>query len=453
MQVPTVTVVTSELAGLGKDTALSQGVVDYPFVVVPHPLGMTPAGEVQKKSEQAFPEILRMAIGWKPETKRLTDKAAYPAERLTLKGSLHDLNRTFFDAGWSLGLPVEPPTASRVAEMLTGTTLAPQTVLGAVPPRMGILTIELVAVHAAMAGCRPQYMPVLIAALEAMLDPRANWRGAATTTGTTAALIIVNGPVVEEICIASTQGAAGADHHANVSIGYAFNLIADVVGGAKSPSPDKSTLGAPSDCVAWVFGENEAALPGGWQPLHMQRGFKKNESVVTFMPTYPPVENIDHWSRTPEEHLTWWAHLVSPLTAVGGPCEVSQIEQVYIIGVGPEHASLVSGKWSQDTFKTKFWEAVRAPLSAWPKHAPHLDVLTSKLGPMKRDTLVPVTMSPEQFLTVIAGGAGKHSHYFAPFPRCSVVSKRVTSGKNADRPKMRAGARERSASSPLRRAR
>jgi hypothetical protein len=425
MQVPTVTVVTSELAGLGKDTALSQGAVDYPFVVVPHPLGMAPAEEVRKKSERAFPEILEMGTGWKPGKKSLPTKAAYPAERITLEGSLHDLNRTFFDAGWSLGLPVEPTTTERVAEMLTGTILPPHTVLGAVPPRMGLLTVELVAAHAAMAGCRPEYMPVLIAALEAMLDPRANWRGAATTTGTTAALIVVNGPIIKEIGIASSQGAAGADHHANVSIGYAFNLVADVVGGAKSPSPDKSTLGAPSDCVAWVFGENEDALPEGWQPLHVQRGFKKNESVVTFMPTYPPVENIDHWSTTPEEHLTWWAHLVSPLTAVGGPCEVSQIEQAYIIGVGPEHASLVAGKWSQNTFKTRFWEAVRAPLSAWPKGAPHLDVLKNKLGPMKRDTRIPVTLAPEQFLTVMAGGAGKHSHYFAPFPRCSVVSKRV----------------------------
>ena len=426
MGIPTVTVTTSELIGLANDTALSQGVKGYPFVTVPHPIGMISADEVRKKADNAFSEILNMAIGWKPASTPFRPKAVYPAERFSFSGTLHELNRSFFDKGWSLGLPIEPPTVPRVAQMLTGTTLRPDTCLGQVPPRMGTLTVELVAAHAVMAGCQPEYMSVLVAALKAMLEPQANWRGAATTTGTTAALIIVNGPIVEKIGIASAQGSAGADHHANASIGYAINLIADIVGGAKSPSPDKSTLGAPSDLVAWIFGENEDALPEGWQPLHVQRGFRKNESVVTFMATYPPIENIDHWSATPDEHLRWWAHLVSPLTAVGGPCEVSQMDRTYIIGVGPEHAALMAaGGWSQNAFKKRFWEQVRIPLSAWPKGGPHMDVLVQKFGPVSPETLIPVTLKPEQFLTVIAGGAGKHSHYFAPFPRCSPVSKKI----------------------------
>jgi len=424
--IPTVTITTTEFVGLAKDTALSQGVADQCFVVVPHPMGMIPPEEIKKKAEAAFPEILKVATGWQPTARLPAAKPSYPAERLTFTGTTAELNGIFSKKGWSLGLPVNPPTPERVAEMLRGTSRPPDGVLGQVPPRMGTLTVEMVAVHAAMAGCRPEYMPLLLAATEAMLDPKANWRGAATTTGTAGALFIVNGPVIKEIGIASGQGAAGKMHHANASIGYAINLIASIVGGSKPPSPDKSTLGAPSDFVCWLFGENEDALPQGWEPLHAALGFRRSDSVVTFMGIYPPIDNIDHWSVTPDEHVNWWAHLVTPLTGIGGPCWVSQMEQVFIIGMGPEHAQLVAGAgWSQERFKKAFWEKVRIPFSAWPKGCPNTEVMIEKIGPVKPDTLIPVTLKPELFQTVIAGGAGKHSHYFAPFPGCFPVSRIV----------------------------
>ncbi len=421
------TVVTSEFVDLAGDTARSQGVAEgYPFAVVSHPMGMISPEEVRKKAEGVFAEILDKATQRDADGDFWPAQTVYSAERITVEGSIYDVNSFFFDRGWSLGLPVLPPTPYRVAWMLTGTTLKPDMIIGLVPPRMGLLTVELAAVHAVMAGCRPEYMPVLIAVLQAMLEPEANWRGAATTTATTAGLIIINGPIVKEIGIAASQGSAGADHHPNASIGYAISLIADVVGGARSPSPDKSTLGAPADFVPWIFGENEEALPRGWQSLHEQRGFSRGDDVVTFMAVYPPVENIDHWSATAEEHLRWWANLVSPLTAVGGPCEVSQMERDYIIGLGPEHAALIAEcGWTQAAFKKEFWERVRRPLSAWPKAGPHMETLVQKMGPVTPETLIPVTIRPDQFLTVIAGGAGKHSHYFAPFPRCSPVSRKV----------------------------
>ncbi|MCC6473783.1 MAG: hypothetical protein IT514_08570 [Burkholderiales bacterium] len=411
--------------GLGKVTAQSQGAAEgYPFISVPHPVGMIPAEEVRRKADDAVQELLGTALHWQPRPR--SPESPCEAGGLGFEGSVHELNRFFFEKGWSLGLPILPPTHEAVARMVRATKRETHAVIGQVPPRMGLLTVELAAAHAVMAGCRPEYMPVLIAALEAMLEPEVNWVGAATTTATTSAVVIVNGPVVKQIGIASRQGAAGADHHPNVSMGYAINLIADIVGGAKSPSPDKSTLGAPSDLVCWFFAENEDALPEGWQPLHVQRGFDRGDSVVTFMAAYPPADNADHWSATPEEHLEWWAHLVSPLTAVGGPCEVNQMDRHYLIGIGPEHAALVAGGgWSQDVFKRRFWERVRSPLSAWPRGGPHRDGLAERVGTLSPDTLSPVTMQPRQFLTVITGGAGKHSHYFAPFPRCSPASRKV----------------------------
>jgi hypothetical protein len=389
-------------------------------------MGMIPLAEIRKKAEAAFPEILKAATEWKPEAKLPPMKPPYPASTLNIEGTVEEFNQFMFEKGFSLGLPIIPPTPERVAKMLKGTTRRPDELIGMVPPRMGALTVELVAIHAAMAGCKPEYMPVLLAALEALLDPKANWRGLTTTTATSAVLVIVNGPVIYEIGLASRQGAAGSGHHANASIGYAINLIADIVGGSKPPSPDKSLLGGPGDFVSWVFGENQLGLPRGWEPYHVDKGFKKTDSVVTVMGTYPPVDNIDHWSVSPEEHINWWGNLVTPLLSIGGPCWITQMEQPHIIALGPEHAQLLAtAGWTKDQFKKAFWEKARIPFSAWPKGCPNTDLLTKKFGPVSADTLIPVTLRPEELHIVIAGGAGKHSHFFAPFPGCFPVTKPV----------------------------
>ncbi len=420
------TIATTEFVDLAGDTALSQGVADGCFVTVPHPMGMIPLADIKEKAEKAFPHILKAATEWKPVDKLPPLKPVYPAERLELKGTVEDINRHFYASGFSLGLPVIPPTPKGVAAMLKGTNRRPDEVLGMVPPRMGALTVELVAIHAVMAGCKPEYMPVLIAALEGLLDPNANWRGVTTTTATTSFLVIVNGPIVDEIGIASRQGAAGSSHHANASIGYAINLIAEVVGGSRPPSPDKSTLGGPADFVCWIFGENEDALPKGWEPFHVDRGFKRGDNVVTVMGIYPPVDNIDHWSVTPEEHINWWGHLVTPLLSIGGPAWITQMDQPHIVGLGPEHAQLLAGAgWDKYQFRKAFWEKARIPLSAWPKGSPNMDLLVKRFGPVTPETLIPLTFKPEDFLIVIAGGSGKHSHFFPPFPGCFPVSRLV----------------------------
>ena len=424
--IPTVTITTTEFASLARDTAFGQG-AEPSFVVVPHPMGMISLAEIRQKAESVFPEILKAATDWQPVVKpTLLAKPAYPAEKLKLKGTVENINAIFLSRGLSLGIPIIPPTPELVGEMLKATSRRPEEVVGRVPPRMGALTIELVATHAVMAGCKPSYMPLLISALEALLDPIANWRGITTTTATSAAMVIVNGPIVKEIGLASGQGAAGKMHHANASIGYAINLALGIVGGSKPPTPDKSTLGGPADFVCWIFGENEDKLPAGWKPFHVDRGFKESDSVVTVMGIYPPVDNIDHWSITPEEHVNWWSHLVTPLLSIGGPCWITQMEQPHIIGLGAEHAQLVAGAgWTKDQFRKALWEKARIPFSAWPKGCPNTDLFLKKFGKVTPDTLVPFTFKPQDLHVIIAGGYGKHSHFFAPFPGCFPVSRIV----------------------------
>ena len=408
---------------LAETIPLAEGFREACFVEVSPPIGMLPPSDIKEKAERAFEGILKAATDWRPSVSAPTKGAVYPADTFKFYGTVEEINSYFIDKKWSMGLPVLPPTPDRIQEMLRGTSRKPEEVLGRVPPGMGTLTVELAAVHAAMAGCRPAYMPVLIAALEGFLAPEANWRLALSGTGTSQLIIIVNGPMAGEIGIGRDQGAAGKGYHANGSIGYAINLIAYSVGGSRPPRIDRSTLASPSDYVCWVFGENEPALPAGWKALHVERGFEHSDSVVTVMAGYPPVENMDHWSGSVEEHLRWWSHVVSPLQNMGGPCVPQVMEQNPIIALGPEHAHWVAlAGWSKDDFRRAFWEQTRTPLSVWPS-ACGREGLVEKIGPVTDDSLIPMTLRPEQFLIVIAGGDGKQSHYFAPIPGSFPVSR------------------------------
>ncbi|MFC2005956.1 hypothetical protein ACFLVG_03230 [Chloroflexota bacterium] len=161
--IPTVTVVTSQFAELAKVTALSESAQDMCFVLVPHPMGMISKTDIEQKALEAFPEILKVGTEWQPSAEVLSSKPAYPAERFQFTGTLGDVNKLFFDKGWSLGLPIIPPTPDGLDNMLKGTNRKPGEVLGHLPPRMATLTTELVAIHALMAGCKPDYMPLLIA--------------------------------------------------------------------------------------------------------------------------------------------------------------------------------------------------------------------------------------------------------------------------------------------------
>ena len=131
---------------------MSRGAADVCFVAVPHPMGMIPLDEIRKKAEDAFPAILKAATEWKPVGKLQPMKAPYPAERIKLTGTSDDVNKLFLEKGWSLGLPFVPPTTDRVAEMLKGTTRKPDEVIAEIPPRNGVLTVELLAANAVMAG-------------------------------------------------------------------------------------------------------------------------------------------------------------------------------------------------------------------------------------------------------------------------------------------------------------
>jgi hypothetical protein len=202
-----------------------------------------------------------------------------------------------FDRGWTDGLPVTPPTDERVLRMLGGTRRPAREVVGRMPPYLAECTVEKVAINAVMAGCKPEYMPVLLAAIEAALEPVFTLHGVLATTYFSGPIIIVNGPVARKIGMNAGINALGQGNRANATIGRALNLIVRNVGGGRPGEADRATLGAPSKFTL-CFAEDES--DPSWQPLSEARGFPAGSSTVTLFQGHGPEAFVDQKSRTPE---------------------------------------------------------------------------------------------------------------------------------------------------------
>lgn len=400
----------------------SIGLADMAFVQVPHPMGMLPLEEIRAKADAAFPEIIKAATQWKPEKTTIAGvgKPPYPAERIKFKGTYAQLNKMFEEKRWSLGLPIIPPTPEAVEAMLKGTTRKPDEVVWVVPPRMGQLTVELVATLGVMAGCKPEHMPLLLAIVEALGTPEADWRGATTTTAAASPLIIVNGPIVQELGLTYSTGVLGGEQPANVAIGYFVNLVGDIVGGSLPPDPDKSTHGSRNDLVAMVVAENEKDNP--WKESYaVEHGFKPTDSVVTVMAVYPGAANVDHSSVKGEQLLNTLSIAAAADAAGIGSCFTradkpygtdNKTKYVFFL-LGPEHAATI-----QKDFPTKKaaeeYIVKHAALPAW-AYAP--DICTPpKDMKVTPDTLLQRFTTTDQIHIIVTGGPGKQSQVFPGFP-------------------------------------
>ena len=211
-----------------------------------------------KSVDPGMAEILEVAFGSPPLAARAIDVAAPEDE--------HEL---CFARGWSDGLPVVPPTPVRVLRMLKGTTRDPQEVIGAIPPDNASCTVEKVAINAVLAGCKPEYLPVVLAAVEAALEPEFAMHGLLCTTYFSSPMVVVNGPVARRIGMNSGVNALGQGNRANASIGRALQLLIRNVGGGVPGGIDRATLGWPGKYTL-CFAEDES--DPDWPPLSVERG-------------------------------------------------------------------------------------------------------------------------------------------------------------------------------------
>lgn len=259
-----------------------------------------------------------------------------------------------FGRGWTDGLPVTPPTDERVLAMLKGTPRRTDEILGKIPPYLGACTVEKAAINAVMAGCKPEYMPVLLAALEAALEPVFTLHGVLATTYFSSPIIIVNGPIAKKIGMNSGINALGQGNRANATIGRALNLIVLNVGGGRPGEADRSTLGAPSKFTL-CFAEDESDPE--WEPLSVARGLPRGASAVTLFQGHGPEAFVDQKSRTPEDLTRSFA---SSLVKIGHPKLVQSARAILVLS--PEHYAIYrEAGWDRKRIERALYEATIRP--------------------------------------------------------------------------------------------
>ncbi len=339
------------------------------------------------------------------------------AKTFRLDGSYTAINRVYQERGWTDGLPIVPPTDELVREFLRWTDRDPLDVVAVLPPRQGEATVERIAVNAVMAGCRPEYLPVIVTALEALADPGFNLDSIQATTHPVAPLIIVNGPIARELEINAGYNAFGQGVRANMTIGRAVRLLLMNVGGGLPGTGDRATQGSPAK-IAYCVAENEADNP--WEPLHVEHGFPVDVSTVTTIGCEGPHNIQDHYSYTGLGILKIIAGAMGQagsnnLLAAGHP----------LLSLGPEHAATIARDgFSKRQVKEFVFEHARFPLGRLgEEYRRHM--VDGRKMPDSPDTMLPILKSPDDLSIIVVGGAGKHSCWQPTFGNQSAPTRRA----------------------------
>jgi hypothetical protein len=265
---------------------------------------------------------------------------------------LEDEFESMWDRGWSDGLPLVPPTEARVARMLTGTTRAPQEIVAVVPPDLVECTVEKVAVNAVMAGCLPEHLPVVLAALGAACSQEFNMHGLLATTFFSGPILIVNGPIRRRIGMNSGVNALGQGNRANATIGRALQLVVRNVGGGLPGGVDRATLGSPGK-IGFCFAEDEEGSP--FTPLSVDRGLEAGVDAVTLFAGHGPTSIIDQKSREPESLSRSFAAV---LRANAHPKLPLKIDAVLV--VSPEHGRIFrEAGWGREQLMERLEELLQ----------------------------------------------------------------------------------------------
>lgn len=262
---------------------------------------------------------------------------------------LEDPFEAMFDRGWSDGLPVVPPTEARVLRMLEGTDRAPDDLVAVVPPDLVECTVEKVAVNAVMAGCRPEYLPVVLTAVEAACTSAFNMHGLLATTFFSGPIIVVNGPVRERIGMNAGVNVLGQGNRANATIGRALQLVIRNVGGGRPGGVDRATMGSPGK-LGWCFPELEEGSP--LSPLSVARGVDPGVDALTLFGGHGPQAVIDQKSRTAESLARTFA---ACLRSVAHPKLCIKIDAMLVIS--PEHGRVLADDgWDRDRLEGRLAE-------------------------------------------------------------------------------------------------
>jgi hypothetical protein len=413
--VATVTVVTDAFLDLGREVATALGAADIGIAVVPHPLGELQREEVAERARRAFPEI--MSALQAPGARTATPSAETQPRVLDVTGSWDEINVSFYAAGWTDGLPVVPPVAGRVAAFIATAGLAPDEVIGVIPPRMGIATAEKIAVNAVMAGCEPAHFPVVLAAVKAICAPEFNLLPMQATTNPVTPLLIINGPIAQRLEVNGGCNVFGQGWKSNATIGRALRFALVNIGGGAPGKLDHACHGQPgkySFCIA----ENEAANP--WQPFHVERGYAASDSTVSVIGV-AGTQDIIHYARTSADQVL--NTLVQAIPRDGFKNLYSGGEPLLVFG--PEQAAiLAAGGLSKKDVKRAFFDRTRVALGRLnPETISLLSGRRAKWFEAGAPASIPIADSADHVQIIVAGGAGNHTAFLPTWgdTRCITV--------------------------------
>ena len=388
------------------------------IALVAHPLGGVDPKRIRDRAEAIIDRVIA-AMTHDPAPPAVTVAAA--AHAITVPDDIDAFQELAMARGWSDGLPVLPPTAARVARLVAGTGMAAgAVVVASLAPAMRPATVEMIAINAALAGAAPEHMPVVLAALRALADPGFNLNAIQTTTHPCTPLLIVNGPIATRVGISGGANALGNGHRANAVIGRAVRLVLQNLGGAIPGETDRATLGH-SGKFTYCLAENEAESP--WEPLHVERGFRLDESCVTVLGAAGPHNVNDHGSASAD----------SLLKALAGTLSAPASNNIYYGGealviVGPEHAHTIAHSgWSKADLKRALWErgGVRMESFSQENIARYKHIIPGRFDATDPMATVSPTVRWEDVMIMVAGGPGKHSVVVPTFGATRAVTARI----------------------------
>ncbi|MFV0299119.1 MAG: hypothetical protein ACK5JT_23705 [Hyphomicrobiaceae bacterium] len=323
-------------------------------------------------------------------------------------------NEYAIEQGWSDGMPLYVPTEEKVAAFVAAVKADNET-FKPISPRQVVPTLRSLAANAVMAGCKPEYFPVVLAGLRAVQEPAYNLHGTLATTHPCGQLMLVNGPLRNTLGINCGSNCLGQGRRANATIGRALQLVLLNIGGAKPGDMDRATHGSPAK-YSYCFGENEEESP--FEPYHVRKGFAVGDSVVTTMAAEAPHNINDHASNTGKGLIETIAATMSEAGA----------NNVYLQGpsfvvLGPEHAkTMARDGYTPQMIQEALFEGSKVHISRI--SAENLQSWAEQDRKPINDHYYPAN-SPESINVVVAGGPGKHSLYIPSFGNTAASSQRV----------------------------
>lgn len=337
------------------------------------------------------------------------------ARRVEIAGG-EDEFEAMFDRGWTDGLPVVPPTEERVLRMLGGTTRAPGDVVAVVPPDLVEVTIEKIAINAVMAGCKPEYLPWVIAAVEAVCNDTFNIHGVLATTMPVGPVIVANGPGTRAIGMNSGMNTFGQGNRANLTIGRAVQLVVRNIGGGRPGEVDRATHGNPGK-ISFCFAEDETGSP--WTSLAVSRGVAPGVDALTVFPGEGPRCVVDQLARDPESLCNTFA---ACLRTLHNPKSVLAFDAILV--VGPEHARVFAeAGWDRDRVLAEIHARLQIPGSELVRGA---NGIAEGVPAHLKDATLP-KFRPNGILLVHAGGgAGLFSAIIGGWANGNMGSEPVT---------------------------